>query len=251
MKQKIVALFVCCSLLITSGCATMRSTSDSIADSLGTDKGATQTATGATAGAVAGGLVGQLLGGNTTSTVIGALIGGAIGGFFAYSDAKDRGLFEAEKLAEKLKSEGIENPVIHSEVREEPITDDKGELKKNVVVPDQKTTTASKPVYKPNEVKKIAYFKGISYPVPDSSLLAKSPTLSSTLQETGAFALSRQPVEIVVEAKDDSAGKWMQSELKKGFGKSKNQPKITVTKPAKDKPAMVHVIATTTPQQKV
>lgn len=242
MKQKIIALLMCCSLLVTSGCATMRSTSDSIADSLGTDKGTTQTATGATAGAVAGGLVGQLLGGNTTSTVIGALIGGALGGFFAYADAKDRGLFEAEKMVEKLKSEGIENPVIHSEVREEAITDDKGELKKNVVMLEQKNTTTAKPVYRANEVKKVAYFKGLSYPIPESSLLAKSKTLSSTLRETGAFALSRQPVEVVVEAKDDAAGKWMATELKKGFGKTKNSPKIIVTKGQKDKPAMIHVI---------
>ncbi len=182
------------------------------------EKSTAETATGAGVGAAAGALFGQLLGGNTKSTLIGAGIGAAIGGIFAHLDAKDRDLQAAEEFSKKIEAAGLEKPAVTSTVKEQTI--------------------------KPGEIKKVAYFAGLSYPVPESSLAVKSSTLSSTLKQTGEFATGRDvPVQVVVEAANEEQGKWMAGEVKKGFGKAKNQPKVTVKKTVGDQPAVVSVFA--------
>lgn len=244
MKSKIVATLLLCCFLVTSltGCATFRAGSDIIADKTGMEKSTAETATGAALGAIGGGLVGQLLGGDTKSTMIGAALGAILGGFAAAADAKDRDLQDAERLATKIQLMGIirEKPEVISTIKEQEIVEKDGTPKRNIVLPQQKTVAS----VRPGEIKKVAYFSSFSYPVPCVSLNDKSPTLAQTLMRTGEFAISRDtPVQVVVLAHDDVQGKWMVDEIKKGFGKAKSQPKITVKKTAEDQDAVVSVIA--------
>ena len=245
MKTKYVATLILSCFLLTStltGCATVRSTSDTVADKTGMEKSTAETMTGAGIGAAAGALLGQIIGGDTKSTLIGAGIGAAIGGIFAHLDAKDRDLQAAEELAEKIKTAGMEKPTVTSTVKEETLVEKDGTPKKNLVVTQEKNVSPAKP----GEIKKVAYFTGLSYPVPPSSLAAKSPTLSSTLKQTGEFAAGRDvPVQVVVEAANDEQGKWMAGEVKKGFGKGVTQPKITVKKVEAGKTAITVLPATT------
>lgn len=246
MKRDLVSILVLCCFVATStltGCATFRAASDTIAEKTGMEKSTSETVTGAALGALGGGLVGQMLGGNTKSTVIGAALGALIGGFVADADAKDRDLRDAELLAINVEAMGIirQKPEVISTIKEEEIVEKDGTPKKNIVLPpQQKNSTPARP----GEIKKVAYFSAFSYPVPYVSLRDKSPTLASTLIRTGEFAISRDtPVQVVVLAHDDVQGKWMVDEIKKGFGKAKNQPKITVKKTTGDQPAVVSVIA--------
>ena len=240
MKVKIMAAAMMSCFLLTS-CATMRAGSDSIADALGTDKGTTETATGAVAGAAAGGLIGQLLGRSTTATVIGMLTGGLVGGILGHQDAKDRGLFEAEKLAETIRTDVGVKAKIQSEVREESIADESGNLKKNVLV-STTTDTTSTIGYKPNEVRNIAYFKGLAYDLPESSLASKSATLAETLEKTGRFAASRQtPVQVIIQTTHPGDSKWCASQVKKGFPK-KGAPRLVIQKAQTGKPSQIQVI---------
>lgn len=245
MKSKIVATLLLCCFLVTSsltGCATFRSGSDTISDKTGMEKSAAETFMGAAVGAIGGGLVGQLLGGDTKSTLIGAAFGSILGGFVGAADAKDRDLRDAERLAINVEAMGIirQKPEVISTIKEEEIVEKDGTTKKNIVVHQQKNATPSKP----GEIKKVAYFSAFSYPVPYVSLKDKSPTLATTLMRTGEFAVTRDtPVQIVVLAHDDVQGEWMVEEIKKGFGKAKKQPKITVKKTIEDQDAVVSVIA--------
>lgn len=241
MKSKIVTTLMLCCFLATStltGCATFRGGSDTIADKTGMERSTAETATGAALGALGGGLVGQLLGGGTKSTIIGALLGG----FVASADAKDRDLQDAERLATKIQLMGIirEKPEVLSTVKDEEIVEKDGTPRANIVLPQQKNVTPARP----GEIKKVAYFSAFSYPVPAVSLNDKSPTLGTTLMRTGEFAISRDtPVQVIVLAHDDAQGQWMAEEIKKGFGKAKKQPKITVKKTTEDQDAVVSVIA--------
>lgn len=244
MKPKISITIMLCCFLVTSltGCSTFRAGSDTIAEKTGLEKSTAETATGAALGAIGGGLVGQLLGGNTKSTMIGAALGAIFGGLAASADAKDRDLQDAERLATKIQLMGIirEKPEVISTVKEEEIVEKDGTPKKNIVLTQQKNVSPAKP----GEIKKVAYFSAFSYPVPTVSLNDKSPTLSTTLMRTGEFAVSRDtPVQVVVLAHDDAQGKWMAEEIKKGFGKAKKQPKITVKKTVEDQSSAVSVIA--------
>lgn len=240
MRKKIISVALLISLA-TGGCATVRSASDTVADKTGMEKSTAETMTGAGIGAAAGALLGQIIGGDTRSTLIGAGIGAAIGGIFAHFDAKDRDLQAAEELAEKIKTAGMEKPTVTSTVKEETIVEKDGTPKKNLVVTQEKNSAAAQP----GEIKKVAYFSGLSYPIPESSLAAKSPTLSSTLKQTGEFADGRDmPVQVVVEAANDEQGKWMVGEVKKGFRKGTTQPKITVKKVEAGKTAINVIPAT-------
>lgn len=244
MKSRIIAVLICCCFLATtlSGCATFRAGSDTLAEKTGMEKSTAETATGAALGAIGGGLVGQLLGGGTKSTIIGAALGALLGGFVASADAKDRDLQDAERLATKIQLMGIirEKPEVLSTVKDEEIVEKDGTPRANIVLPQQKNFTPPRP----GEIKKVAYFSAFSYPVPAVSLNDKSPTLASTLKQTGEFAITRNtPVQVVVLAHDEIQGKWMVQEIKKGFGKAKSQPKITVKKTTDYQDAVVSVIA--------
>lgn len=244
MKSRIISVLICCCFLATTlaGCATFRAGSDTVADKADMEKSTAATVTGAALGAIGGGLVGQLLGGDTKSTIIGSIAGAILGGFVGAADAKDRDLRDAERLAIKVQAMGIvrEKPEVISTIKEEEIVEKDGTPKQNIVVPQQKNATSARP----GEIKKVAYFSAFSYPVPTVSLNDKSPTLAATLNRTGEFAITRDtPVQVVVLAHDDVQGKWMVEEIKKGFGKAKKQPKITVKKTTEDQDAGVSVIA--------
>ena len=152
----------------------------------------------------------------------------AIGGIFTHLDAKDLDLQAAEELAEKIKTEGgLERLTVTSTIKEETLVEKDGTPKKNLVVTQEKNASPAKP----GEIKKVAYFSGLSLLVPVTSLAAKSFPLSETLNKMGGFATSRNVhVQVVVEATDEQNGEWLATEVKKGFEKGKTQPKITVKK---------------------
>lgn len=242
MRTKSVATLSLLCFLVTStltGCATFRAGSDTIAEKTGLEKSTAEITTGVGLGVIGGGLVGQIVGGTTKSTLIGALLGGLAGGLVAAQDAKDRDLQAAEKLAQQINLMGIitEKPTILSSIKEEEIVEKDGTQKENIVLPTQKAA-------KSGEIKKVAYFSAIQYPVPQVSIKDKSPTLSATLNETGKFAISRDTrVQIFVEHFDPDQGKWLAGEIKKGFGKAKNPPKITIKKIPIDEKTIISVVA--------